>query len=99
MFQLRIGHFRVQFSLYFKASLRAKSLSRTSLLIHIEITANYYNNSFVLRLALKGSRLSETWKWLGAHQMEPAFPIQALGVNPFPSRFINRTIPWGGSAR
>ena len=24
--------------------------------------------------------------------MEPASPIQALGVNPFPSRFINRTI-------
>ena len=35
----------------------------------------------------------------GAHQMEPASPIQALGVNPFPSRFINRTIPWGGFAR
>ena len=29
----------------------------------------------------------------GAHQMEPASPIQALGVNPFPSRFINRTVP------
>ena len=28
--------------------------------------------------------------------MEPASPIQALGVNPFPSRFIYRTIPWGG---
>ena len=35
----------------------------------------------------------------GAHQMEPASPIQALGVNPFPSRFINRTILWGGFAR
>ena len=35
----------------------------------------------------------------GTHQMEPASPIQALGVNPFPSRFINRTIPWGGFAR
>ena len=32
----------------------------------------------------------------GAHQMEPASPIQALSVNPFQSRFINRTVPWGG---
>ena len=30
--------------------------------------------------------------------MEPASLIQALGVNPFPSRFINRTIAWGGFA-
>ena len=29
----------------------------------------------------------------GAHRMEPPSPTQALGVNPFPSRFINRTIP------
>ena len=35
----------------------------------------------------------------GTHQMEPASPLQALGVNPFPSRFINRTISWGGFAR
>ena len=35
----------------------------------------------------------------GTNQMEPASPTQALGVNPFPSRFINRTIPWGGFAR
>ena len=34
----------------------------------------------------------------GTHQMEPVSPIQALGVNPFPSRFINRTIPLGGFA-
>ena len=34
----------------------------------------------------------------GAHEMEPASPTQALGVNPFPSRFINRTVPWGGFA-
>ena len=27
----------------------------------------------------------------GAHQMEPPSPIQVLGVNPFPSRFIIRT--------
>ena len=31
----------------------------------------------------------------GAHQMEPPSPIQALGVNPFPSRFIIRTVPRG----
>ena len=35
----------------------------------------------------------------GAHQMEPPSCIQALGVNPFSSRFINRTVPWGGFAR
>ena len=35
----------------------------------------------------------------GTHQMEPASPLQALEVNPFPSRFLNRTIPWGGFAR
>ena len=29
----------------------------------------------------------------GAHQVEPPSPTQALGVNPFPSRFINRTVP------
>ena len=33
------------------------------------------------------------------HEIEPASPIQALWVNPFPSRFINKTIPWGGFAR
>ena len=27
--------------------------------------------------------------------MEPPSPLQALGVNPFPSRFIIRTIPRG----
>ena len=28
-----------------------------------------------------------------AHQMEPPSPTEALGVNLFPSRFINRTVP------
>ena len=31
--------------------------------------------------------------------MEPPFPIQALGVNPFPSRFIIRTVPRGDFSR
>ena len=31
--------------------------------------------------------------------MEPPSPIQALGVNPFPSRFIIRTVPRGDFAR
>ena len=31
--------------------------------------------------------------------MEPPFPIQALGVNPFPSRFINRTAASGDFPR
>ena len=35
----------------------------------------------------------------GARQMEPPSPIQALGVNPFPSRFIIRTVPRGDFAR
>ena len=35
----------------------------------------------------------------GAHQMEPPSPIHALGVNPFPSRFIIRTLPRGDFAR
>ena len=35
----------------------------------------------------------------GAHQMEPPSPIQALGVNPLPSRFIIRTVPRGDFAR
>ena len=34
----------------------------------------------------------------GAHQMEPPSPIQALGVNPFPSRFIIRTVLRGDFA-
>ena len=38
-------------------------------------------------------------KLSGAHQMEPPSPIQALGVNPFPSRFIIRTVPRGDFAR
>ena len=36
---------------------------------------------------------------LGAHDAEPISPIQALGVNPFPSKFIIRTVPKGGFAR
>ena len=35
----------------------------------------------------------------GAHQMEPPSPKQALGVNPFPSRFIIRTVLRGDFAR
>ena len=35
----------------------------------------------------------------GAHQMEPPSPIQARGANPFPSRFIIRTVPRGDFAR
>ena len=30
---------------------------------------------------------------LGAHDAEPISPIQALEVNPFLSRYINRTVP------
>ena len=49
-----IGHFRVHFSLYFKASLRAKSLLWISVFIHIQIIKTYYHNkNFALSLALK----------------------------------------------
>ena len=34
---------------------------------------------------------------MNTHQMERPSPIQALGVNPFPSRFIIRTVPSGKS--
>lgn len=37
--------------------------------------------------------------WAGDHQMEPPSPIQALGVIPFPSRFIYETVPWGDFAQ
>ena len=35
----------------------------------------------------------------GAYQMEPPSPIQALGVNPVPSRFIIRTVPRGDGGK
>ena len=41
----------------------------------------------------------ELYSRAGAHQMEPPSPIQALGVNPFPSRFIIRTVPREDFAR
>ena len=33
------------------------------------------------------------WPYQGIHNWEPISPIQALGVNSFPSRFIIRTVP------
>ena len=56
----------------------------------------YQGNSFFrlpFFLMLIGSNAPE------AHQMEPSSPIQALRVNPFPSRFIIRTVPRGDVAR
>ena len=48
-----------------------------------------------------GFRFLDQIKWAaaGAHQMEPPSSIQAPGVNPFPSRFIIRTVPRGDFAR
>ena len=43
----------------------------------------------------KNIKENQTNEKPGAHQMEPPSPIQALGVNPFPSRFIIRTVPRG----
>ena len=54
--------FRVHLSLRFKARLSAKSLLWKSVFIHIEITTNYHNKNFALRVALK-DRLRETRKW------------------------------------
>ena len=45
------------------------------------------------------SKTRRGYRNAGAHQMEPPSPIQALGVNPFPSRFIIRTVPRGDFAR
>ena len=68
----------------------------------------FWHNSFVSILAIipagcvlynKCSQLSRQQLVPGAHQMEPPSPIQALGVNPFPSRFIIRTVPRGDFAR
>ena len=53
-------------------------------------------------IKLKFCSLGGPLRWLtaaGAHQMEPPSLIQALGVNPFPSRFIIRTVPRGDFAR
>ena len=47
----------------------------------------------------KNIKENQTNEKPGAHQMEPPSPIQALGVNPFPSRFIIRTVPRGDFAR
>ena len=49
-------------SLYFKASLRAKTLFWLSVFIHIEIRTNYRNKNVAFRLALK-ERLRGTQKW------------------------------------
>ena len=57
-----IGHFRVQTSLYFKASQCAKSFLGIPVFIHIEIRTYYHNKHFTPRLALK-ERLRGTRRW------------------------------------
>ena len=57
-----IGDFRVDFSFYFKASLRAKSFLRVSVFIHIEVELITVTKKFALRLALK-ERLRGIRKW------------------------------------
>lgn len=48
------------------------------------------------RLLLSFQNVYSSDDWLPRfHQMEPLSPIQALGLNPFSSRFKNRTVPWG----
>ena len=54
---------------------------------------------WVFTTVLPSIRKYGQYKMSGAHQMEPPSPIQALGVNPFPSRFIIRTVPRGDFAR
>ena len=57
-------------------------------------------NTFV---GLKNNKFKKSKNWhfskAGAHQMESPSPIQALGVNPFPSTFIIRAVPRGDLAR
>lgn len=48
---LRVGHFGLY--VRFKASVRAKSLFQTYIVIHNESRTDYHKNIFALRLALK----------------------------------------------
>ena len=52
---LLIGHFWVQFSPYFKASLREKSLIWISVFVHFETRTNCHNKNFPGRLFEKDS--------------------------------------------
>ena len=58
-----------------------------------------YVTLFRLILAKRMKHRSRKGIISGAHQMEPPSPIQALGVNPFPSRFIIRTVLRGDFTR
>ena len=69
-----ISHFRVHFSLYFKASLHAKSLFWISVFIHIQNRSYYHNKNFALSLALK-ERLRVTQISLGGFSMQLCFFI------------------------
>ena len=52
-----------------------------------------------MQLYIKETDMPKDSLFAGAYQMEPPSPIQALGVNSFPSRFIIRTVPRGDFAR
>ena len=88
----------------------ADSLAETSpylhaieaaLLVHNQLSHDISDCIILHQFFFKKLR-SQTIKYqalAGAHQMEPPSPIQALGVNHFPSRFIIRTLPRGDFAR
>ena len=72
----------------------------TAQVVETSVTVN--NNSPIQDYVHPDDQTQPTFEMTpgsGAHQMEPPSPIQALGVNPFPSRFIIRTVPRGEFAR
>ena len=78
--------------------------SSTRVILHQRVHHPYVTRGIkkenLQRSAAKVKRMLLTiLKSPGVYQMEPPSPIQALGVNPFPSGFIIRTVPRGDFAR
>ena len=61
--QVIMGHFRLHFSLYFKARLNAKSLLWTSVFIHIKIGTDHRKKNFAPRRAFWKRRNTESDYW------------------------------------
>ena len=69
---------------------------------YVSVLPNWYSclcTSWAMSVWPETSISSTELSRTGAHQIKPPSPIQAIGVNPFPSKFINRTVPCGGFAR
>ena len=78
--------------------IKLKLLQRVEAAIYNKATndfSSYHEKSYSLFIDNRGSCSSLT----GPYDPKPTSPIQALGVNPFPSRFIIRTVPRGGVSR